>query len=123
MSLTVETSQSEIQELRIAADYQGEVQLIVVKAFAETEDGSASALSSAVAERQLVTIEVRKSVILVYSWGRYLYQQTLLWTQESPVCDMCYNTKAAGVYVAVGITRRSNMSHKIVPKHNTQGPS
>lgn len=60
VSLTVEASQSEIQELRVAADYQSTIQSIVVKAFAETEDGSASQ-SSAVAERQLVTIEVRRN--------------------------------------------------------------
>lgn len=56
MSLTVETSQSEIQELRLAADDQSEVQSIVVKAFAETEVGS-----SEVAEQQLLTIEVQRN--------------------------------------------------------------
>lgn len=59
MSLTVETSQSEMQELRLAADYQREVQSILVKAFAQ--DGSASAASSEFAEQQLVTIEVRRT--------------------------------------------------------------
>lgn len=56
MSLTVETSQSEVQELRLIADYRREVQSILVKAFAE--DGSSSAPASEIAEQQLVTIEV-----------------------------------------------------------------
>lgn len=57
MSLTVETSQSEVQELRVAADYQREVQSILVKAFGQV--GSASAAESEFAERQLVTVVVR----------------------------------------------------------------
>lgn len=57
MSLTVETSQPEIQELRLTADYTREVQSIVVKPFAA--DGSASALTSENVEQQLVTVEVR----------------------------------------------------------------
>lgn len=57
MSLTVETSQSEVQELRVAADYQREVQSIIVKAFGQ--DGSASSgTMSEFAEQQLVTVEV-----------------------------------------------------------------
>lgn len=56
MTLTVETSQPEIQELRLSADYRREVQSIVVKPFAV--DGSASALTSEAAEQQLVTVEV-----------------------------------------------------------------
>lgn len=56
MSLTVEASQPEIQELRLTADYRREVQSIVVKPFAL--DGSASALTSEAAEQQLVTVEV-----------------------------------------------------------------
>lgn len=56
MSLTVETSQSELQELRLTADYRPEIQSILVKAFAE--DGLASAPTSENAEQQLVTIEV-----------------------------------------------------------------
>lgn len=57
MSLAVETSQSEVQELRVAADYQREVQSILVKAFGQV--GSASAAESEFAERQLVTVVVR----------------------------------------------------------------
>lgn len=60
VSLSVEASQSEIQELQLTADYTREVQSIVVKAFAE--DGSASAPTSEVAEQQLVTVEVRKAM-------------------------------------------------------------
>lgn len=57
VSLTVETSQSEVQELRVAADYQREVQSIVVKAFGQL--GTASAAESEFAEQQLVTVVVR----------------------------------------------------------------
>lgn len=56
MSLTVDTSESEVQELRVTADYRPEVQSILVKAFAE--DGLASAPVSEIAEQQLLTIEV-----------------------------------------------------------------
>lgn len=56
MSLTVEASQPEIQELRLTADYRREVQSIIVKPFAV--DGSASALTPEAAEQQLVTVEV-----------------------------------------------------------------
>lgn len=56
--LTVETSQSEVQELRLTADYRPEVQSILVKAFAE--DGLASAPASEIPEQQLVTIEVKQ---------------------------------------------------------------
>ncbi|CAM9426180.1 unnamed protein product, partial [Ectocarpus fasciculatus] len=55
VSLTVETSQSEIQELRLSAEHRREVQSIIVKAFAES--GSASTPASEVAEKQLVTVE------------------------------------------------------------------
>lgn len=57
VSLSVETSQSEIQELQLNAEYRREVQSIVVKAFAE--NGLASTPASEVAEKQLVTVEVR----------------------------------------------------------------
>lgn len=58
VSLTVETAQSEVQELRVSADYRREVQSIIVKAFAE--GGSASAPAAEVAEQQIVVVEVRK---------------------------------------------------------------
>lgn len=54
--LTVEASQSEVQELRLTADYRREVQSIIVKAFADR--GSASSPASEVAEQQLLTVEV-----------------------------------------------------------------
>lgn len=63
VSLTVETSQPEIQELRLTADYTREVQSIVVKAFAD--DNSSSSLTSGVAEIQRITVEVGLS-----EWGR-----------------------------------------------------
>lgn len=61
VSLTVEVSQSEVQELRLTADYRREVQSIVVKAFAD--QGSASSPTSEVAEQQLLTVEVRVGII------------------------------------------------------------
>lgn len=75
VSLSVETSQSEIQELRLNAEYRREVQSIVVKAFAE--NGLASTPASEVAEKQLVTVEVRRtiyantslSMITAIMWG------------------------------------------------------
>lgn len=60
MSLTVEASQSEVQELWLAADYQREVQSILVKALAQ--DGSTSAAVSEFAEQQLVTVEVWRNL-------------------------------------------------------------
>lgn len=56
VSLTVEASQSEVQELRLTAGYRREVQSVVVKAFADR--GSASSPASEVAEQQLLTVEV-----------------------------------------------------------------
>lgn len=60
VSLTVEASHPEIQELRLAADYSREMQSITVKAFAL--DGSSSTPSSEIAERQLITVEVRATI-------------------------------------------------------------
>lgn len=60
VSLTIDTSQSEVQELRVAADYQREVQSILVKAFGQDGLASATAVSE-FAEQQLVTIEVRRT--------------------------------------------------------------
>lgn len=60
VSLTVEASQPEIQELRIAAEYKREVQSIIFKAFAA--DGSASEPTPRVAEQQLVTVEVSRTI-------------------------------------------------------------
>lgn len=61
ISLTVEASQSEIQELRLTADSTREMQSIIVKAFAEHE--LASAPASEVAEQQLVAVEVSRSTL------------------------------------------------------------
>lgn len=62
VSLTVETSQPEVQELRVAAEYQREVQSILVKAFGE--DGSAS---SEFAEQKLVTIQVWRTCLRFFA--------------------------------------------------------
>lgn len=60
ISLTVEASQPEIQELRIESEYKREVQSVIFKTFAE--DGSASEPTPRVAEQQLITVEVSCSI-------------------------------------------------------------